>query len=140
MSVKINILDYVYDGSSNIDWTKSIVGELDVTDHSDFPLALSFQISDIKDITATSGDYSKTFKVPATKNNNQLLRNLYTANILKFDVTTGENVNSATENMPCQILVDELYSTVGTIKVTGVGGYGEKVSFYNCVFYGNNLG
>ena len=37
MSVKIQILDYVLDGSSNIDWTKSIVGELDVTDHSEFP-------------------------------------------------------------------------------------------------------
>ena len=40
MSVKIEILDYVYTDSSNtvIDWDKSIVGELDITDHSDFPL------------------------------------------------------------------------------------------------------
>ena len=132
MSVKIQILDYVLDGSSNIDWTKSIVGELDVTDHSDFPLAMTFQISDIKDITATSGDYSKTFKVPATKNNNNLLKHLYTPN--------SSNTNSATQNKSCRILVNDLYSLVGLIKVTGVGGYGEKASFYNCVFYGNNLG
>lgn len=52
----------------------SIVGELDITDHSDFPLAITLQTSDIKDITSTSGDYSKTFKIPATKNNNKLLR------------------------------------------------------------------
>ena len=94
MSVKIQILDYVLDGSSNIDWTKSIVGELDVTDHSEFPLAMTFQISDIKDITATSGDYSKTFKIPATKNNNNLLKHLYTPN--------SSNTNSATQNKSCQ--------------------------------------
>ena len=73
MSVKIEILDYVYTDATNtvIDWDNSIVGELDITDHSDFPLAVTFQISDFKDITSTSGDYSKTFKIPATKNNNQ---------------------------------------------------------------------
>ena len=114
-----------------IDWTKSIVGELDVTDHSEFPLAMTFQISDIKDITSTSGDYSKTFKIPATKNNNNLLKHLYTAN--------SSNTNIATENKPCEILVNDLYSLIGTIKVTGIGGYGEKASYYNCVFYGSNL-
>ena len=131
MSVKIEILDYVLDGSSNIDWTKSIVGELDVTDHSEFPLALTFQISDIKDITSTSGDYSKTFKIPATKHNNNLLKHLYIPN--------SSNTNSATQNKPCRISVNNLQSLVGLIKVTGIGGYGENASYYNCVFYGNNL-
>jgi hypothetical protein len=41
MSVKIEILDYVYTDSTNtvIDWDNSVVGDLDITDHSDFPLA-----------------------------------------------------------------------------------------------------
>src|SRR5210317_1583913 len=112
MSVKIEILDYVLDGSSNIDWTKSIVGELDVTDHSEFPLALTFQISDLKDITSTSGDYSKTFKIPATKHNNNLLKHLYIPN--------SSNTNSATQNKPCRISVNNLQSLVGLIKVTGI--------------------
>lgn len=43
------------------------MGELDVTSHSDFPLALTFQIEDIQELTSTSGDYSKTFRIPATK-------------------------------------------------------------------------
>ena len=83
MSVKIEILDYVHTDNTKtvIDWEKSVVGELDVTDHSDFPLAMTFQISDIKDLTSTSGDYSKTFKIPATKNNNNLLKHLYIPNI-----------------------------------------------------------
>jgi hypothetical protein len=114
-----------------IDWENSVVGELDITDHTNFPLAMTFQISDFKDITSTSGDYSKTFKIPATKNNNQIFKNLYIANI---DVD-----NNVTARKKCRILVDNLYSTLGLIKVNGVSGYGENASHYDCVFFGNNL-
>lgn len=130
MSVKIEILDYQYNGS-NINWEKSVIGELDVTDHSDFPLAMTFQISDVKDLTSTSGDYSKTFKIPATKNNNKLLKHSYIANI-----DTDVNL---TENKKCRILINNLYSLKGLIKITGIGGYGETPSYYNCVFFGNNI-
>jgi len=116
---------------TGIDWDKSIVGELDVSDHSDFPLALTFQISDFKDLTSTSGDYSKTFKIPATKNNNNILKNLYIPNI-SVD-------NKVTEKKSCRILFNNLYSLVGLIQVDGVGGYGETPSHYNCVFFGSNL-
>jgi len=133
MSVKIEILDYIYTDSTNtaIDWNNSVVGELDVTDHSDFPLAMTFQISDIKDLTSTSGDYSKTFKIPATKNNNKLLKNPYIPNI-----DTEVSIN---ENKKCRILVNNLFSIIGLIKITGVSGYGETPSHYDCVFFGNNL-
>jgi len=116
---------------TGIDWENSVVGELDVTDHSDFPLAMTFQISDFKDLTSTSGDYSKTFKIPATKNNNQIFKNLYIANI---DVD-----NKVTAKKQCRILVNNLYSKVGLIQVNSVSGYGEKPSHYECVFFGNNL-
>jgi len=116
---------------SDINWDESVVGELDVTDHSDFPLAMTFQISDIKDLTSTSGDYSKTFKIPATKNNNKLLKHTYTPNI-----DTDVNL---TENKKCRILINNLFSVKGLIKVTGVGGYGETPSYYDCVFFGSNL-
>ena len=133
MSVKIEILDYVYTDSTNtvIDWDNSVVGDLDITDHSDFPLALTFQISDFKDLTSTSGDYSKTFKIPATKNNNNILKHLYIPNI-SVD-------NTVTDKKSCRILFNNLYSLVGLIQVDGVGGYGETPSYYNCVFFGSNL-
>ena len=114
-----------------VDWDKSIVGELDVTEHSDFPLALTFQVSDIKDLTSTSGDYSKTFKVPATKNNNQLLKHIYIPNSITDNKVTGMK--------SCRIIVNGLNSLIGLIQVTGVVGYGEKASYYNCTFFGNNL-
>ena len=133
MSVKIEILDYVYTDSTKtvVDWDNSIVGELDVSDHSDFPLALTFQISDFKDLTSTSGDYSKTFKIPATKNNNNLLKHLYTPNV--------NTANQITERKTCRIISGGLYTQLGLISITGVGGYGEVPSSYSAVFYGNNI-
>ena len=77
--VRLQLLDYIYDGA-DLDWNKSVVGELDVTSHSEFPLALTFTIADIKDINARKGSFSKTFKIPATKNNNRLYKSIYKAN------------------------------------------------------------
>ena len=114
-----------------IDWEESIVGELEVTDHTDFPMAMTFQISDFKDLTSTSGDYSKTFRIPATKNNNSLLKNIFIPNVITD--------NKVTEKKACRILFNNLYSLVGLIQVDGLGGYGEKASYYNCVFFGSNL-
>ena len=116
---------------SGIDWENSVAGELDVTDHSDFPLSLTFQISDIRDLTSSSGDYSKSFKIPATKNNNNILHHIYDAKVGKV---------LATIKKPCRILVDNLYSLVGSITVKGIGLYGEAPDYYDCVFFGSNLG
>ena len=131
-NIKIsNVALYNNTIGDSIDWDNSVVGELDVTDHSDFPLAMTFQISDFKDLTSTSGNYSKTFKIPATKNNNNILKQLYIPNI---------NVdNKLTEQKPCRLLFNNLYSLVGLLQIDGVGGYGEKASYYNCVFFGSNL-
>ena len=126
-----NISSISITDASAVDWDASVVGELDVTDHSDFPLAMTFQISDFKDLTSTSGDYSKTFKFPATKNNNNILKHLYIPNI--------NSDNDVTERKPCRIMMGDAYTLLGLIRITGTGGYGEVPSYYSGVFYGNNL-
>jgi|TARA_Y100000004_G_scaffold110114_1_gene123533 hypothetical protein len=118
----------VFDTLDNLN---SVVGELDITNNEDFPLAMTFQISDINEITSTSGNYSKTFKVPATKNNNKLLKNIYNPNI-KTDTDLYQDKR-------CRIIVNDLFSLNGIIRVTGVGGLGATPTHYNCVFYGDNL-
>lgn len=128
-NVTIELLDYVYDGS-NIDWDKSVVGTLDVTSHSEFPLALTFAIADIKDINARKGSFSKTFKIPATKNNNQLYKSIY----LVKSTTTNNLLNKK----PCRILINNLYSIQGLLELTSVGGY-DNPQYYSCVFFGNNI-
>ena len=129
-NITIELLDYVYDGSS-IDWDKSVVGELEVSSHSDFPLAITFSISDIRDINARKGSFSKTFKIPATKNNNQLYKSVYIVNS-----TTTNNLSS---KKPCRILINNLYSITGLLQLKSVG-LSDKPQFYSCVFYGDNVG
>lgn len=114
-----------------INWTKSIVGELDVTSHEDFPLALTFAISDIKNIDARSGVYSKTFKIPATKHNNKLLKNIFVIN--------SHINNNILGKKRCRITLNGLPALEGLIKITGNTGYGRNPSNYSCVFFGNNL-
>ena len=92
---------------------------------------MTFQISDIKEITSTSGNYSKTFKVPATKNNNKLLKNIYNPNI--------KTETDLYQDKRCRIIVNDLFSLNGIIRVTGVGGLGKTPTHYNCVFYGDNI-
>ena len=116
---------------TEVSWDQSVVGELDVGNHVDFPLSLTFQISDIKQITSTSGTFSKTFKIPATKHNNRILKNFY-------DSKSNFDANLSTFKK-CRILVNNLYSLDGLLKITGAGGYGTKPSFYDCVFFGNNM-
>jgi len=118
--------------NTTVDLTESLIGELDVTDHTEFPLSLTFQISEIQKVTSTTGDYSKSFKIPATKNNNKILNNIYIPNLKRDSI--------AVENKKCRITIGNLFSLTGVIKVTGIGGYGEDSSYYECVFYGNNLG
>ena len=128
-NVTIELLDYVYDGSS-IDWDKSVVGTLDVTSHSEFPLALTFAISDIKDINSRKGTFSKTFKIPATKNNNQLYKSIY--------LVKSTSDNNLLNKKPCRIVINNLYSINGLLELTSIGGY-DNPQYYSCVFFGNNI-
>ena len=115
---------------TGIDWDNSIVGELDVTNHSEFPLALTFAISDIRKTDANSGSFSKTFKIPATKNNNQLLKSIYVSNAV--------NESNVLNKLKCRIITDDLYSLSGSLKITAIGQV-DKPSYYSVVFYGSNL-
>ena len=115
---------------TEVDINKSIIGELDVSSHSDFPLALTFNIADYKDIEARKGSFSKTFIIPATGNNNSLLKNLYVPN----STFSG---NPITEQKKCRIIIGRLYSIKGVLKISSVTT--EKYpSSYSCVFYGDN--
>ena len=127
--VTIEILDYVYEaGTINLD--SSILGTLDVTSHSEFPLALTFTISDIKDINARKGSFSKTFKIPATKNNNRIYKNVYLSNSTStINVLNKKN---------CRILVNNIFAIEGLLQLNAIGGV-DKPEHYSCVFYGDNI-
>tara|TARA_R110002051_G_scaffold105182_1_gene178032 strand:+ start:2944 stop:5982 length:3039 start_codon:yes stop_codon:yes gene_type:complete len=117
--------------ASSIDFSKSIVGSLDIANSVDFPLALTFAVSDIRKLDARTGTYSKTFNIPATKNNNNIFRGAY------HEGSYIEGNKISTEKT-CRILVDNNYSITGKIQVTAIGK-SSSPSYYSCVFYGNNV-
>ena len=56
-------------------------------------MALTFTIADIRNITARKGSFSKTFKIPATKNNNQIYKSVYLANSYTTNnITSKKNI------------------------------------------------
>lgn len=68
----------IYEGATKL-------GAIQITDSDSFPLALSKSVSDVNDISSRKGTFSKTFVVPATTNNNKILKYIYNANV----TTTG---------------------------------------------------
>ena len=59
---------------------------------------------------------------------------------INVDPLTGGHGVDVTNKLRCRINVDGLLTLTGILKVTGVGGYGENASYYNCIFLGNNIG
>lgn len=108
---------------------KNVIGELDITNSEDFPLAITYAISDGNDIEAKFGDYSKSFDVPATKNNNKLLEHVGNAQIID-----SKNMYGLKD---CRILVGEIEFFTGKIQVGGVTQQ-SSIDSYNCTVYGGN--
>lgn len=117
-----------------VDFNKSVLGRLDIGNSDDFPLAVTFGIIDVRNLQERTGTYSKTFNIPATKNNNQILKALYR----EGSFTDGA---SLTGRMPCRISLDSLNSIFGKLQITKVGNMSRRqfVSYYSCVFYGDNV-
>ena len=121
--------------ASSINFNYSVMGTLDVGNHHEFPLALTFSISELRDITSRSGTYSKTFKIPATKNNNKIYKAAYITNSIYGGANSTLSISTLKN---CRILVDDLYSIVGQLQLTAVGS-SSSPEYYSCVFYGNNV-
>jgi hypothetical protein len=110
----------------------AVTGALDCSTTEDFPLALTFQINDPDNIDARKGAYSKTFEIPATANNNQ---------IFKFFNISNSTLNEAPlfDKIECRIVIDNLFSITGLLKVQDVIRQNNKPMAYSCAFFGDNL-
>jgi len=114
-----------------INWNESVIGDLDVGDSDDFPLAVNFSISEARDLNSRTGTYSKTFKIPATKNNNRVLKRSY---------YTGSKIpnNNINNRKSGRIVVNDNFILTGLLQITAIGS-ASKPLYYSCVFYGNNV-
>lgn len=109
----------------------NIVGDIELTDSENFPLSLSYAVSDGENLESRFGDYSKTFEIPATKNNNQLLSHVFNVKSVNTkDITGLKN---------CRVLVGDTEFFRGRIKINGTSQTSTPNS-YSATIYGGNYG
>lgn len=112
------------------DFTDNILGDLDITSSDNFPLSLNFQNFDVRDFNSRNGSFSKTFKIPATRNNNKLFNHIY---------RDGHAlVKDTIKQIPSTIYSDNIPIIVGKIRVTQIIK-DTSVQEYECIFLGDNM-
>tara|TARA_R100001530_G_scaffold67247_1_gene47961 strand:- start:1579 stop:4626 length:3048 start_codon:yes stop_codon:yes gene_type:complete len=114
-----------------LDYDNSVLGTLDITDSENFPLAISYLVSDGRDLDSRFGDFSKSFDIPATKNNNKLFDNIYNAKI--------DDVKDIVGLKDCRILIDSVDFFNGKIQIKGSRQSSRPLS-YSCTIFGGNYG
>lgn len=102
-------------------------GELDVAETVSVPI--TFNIGDIRDLTARKGTFSKTIVLDGTKNNNELLGHYYDVNIQAgtFNINTLTKCQLIQNGVP--ILDEALLQLVSVNKVQSNNSYEDEVSY-----------
>ena len=111
-----------------IDNTNNVLGDLDLANFKDFPLALTKGIVNLDNLKARTGTYSKTFKVPNTKNNSNLLSNV-------DNINSKKNYRDALGRKPCVIIVDNNQNDSGFLQVSK----SINKDYFELIFFGNNI-
>ena len=106
-----------------------VEGELDIENPTSFPVALTYSIKDIQDITKSKGSFSKTFKIPATAHNNHVLQNIFSDSF--YDSF------AYIENKQSKIFVDGSLIMEGKFKIKATI-QDEVPKEYECVVFGEN--
>ena len=112
------------------DTDNSVLGAVDIGKDEDFPFTLTKKLASLKDISKRGGSYSKTFKVPATKENNKLLHYLYSSN--------QKVVKGLKQRKTANVLVDGKIIERGYVKITNIETK-NKTDYYSMSFFGDNV-
>ena len=108
-----------------------INGTLDMYDVTKFPLALNYGIKNIKNITETTGSYSKTIKIPATKNNNKVLKNIGYDNTIEYESLLDNSIE-------CRVTQNTNVLIVGSLQVKSIITK-ERIEEYSVTILGSNI-
>ena len=104
-----------------IDTSDNVTGILDIVSNENFPLSLTYLIADIKNLAIRSGSYSKTFNVPATKNNNKIFKHIANPNTYGDGVSTYVGYShKILERKPCIVKINKSPVLRGEIKLKNV--------------------
>ena len=92
-----------------------VEGYLDTDETTVVPL--TFSIAEIKDLSKRKGTFSKSIKIPGTKNNNILLNNYFDVNVLAGTFDINKKVNCAIIQNGITILDNAIMQLVSVDKV-----------------------
>lgn len=114
-----------------IDSSNNVLGDLELANFNDFPLAINKGIVNLDNLKERTGTFTKTFKVPNTKNNSSLLSNV-------DNINTKKDFNECLNRKPCSIIVNNSEIEKGFVQVSKVfNGY--ELESFELVFFGNNI-
>tara|TARA_R110002167_G_scaffold243035_1_gene448599 strand:+ start:1910 stop:4309 length:2400 start_codon:yes stop_codon:yes gene_type:complete len=97
--------------------------------YKDESVEINSSVLDISDITKNTGDYTKTFTVPASKINNRIFKHWYDANI--------DNSFDARTKVDGEIHLDGIVFKIGRFRLTRVNVKKNKPDSYTINFFGN---
>jgi hypothetical protein len=102
-------------------------GVLDVSEKTNFPI--TFNVGDVRDLSARKGTFSKTITLEGTKNNHELLGHYYDVNIQagSFNINTLTRCQVIQDGVP--ILDDALLQLVSVNKSQYTNAYEEEVNY-----------
>lgn len=108
-----------------------IQGTLDLYASTNFPLAINYGIKNILNIGETTGSYSRTLKIPATKNNNKVLKNIGFDSAINFESLLDNSIQ-------CRISLNNNILLIGSLQVKSITTF-EKITEYSITILGTNI-
>lgn len=110
----------------NGDSSGNTIGQINL--HTTEPISLTYSISDIKDISKTNSTFSKTFNVPADKNNNKLFNHIFNIN--------SDSTFDPTKKVQSFLLVDTMPVFFGALQLTKIKVKNKVPVDYEVILYG----
>ncbi len=106
--------------------------------YKDESITLTQSIQDIKDISKIFTDFTRTFSVPASKNNNKIFKHFYNFHIRTFNSSTGEyEFYDARKKKEAELFVNYKPFKQGKVKFEGVTLKNNEPYTYKLTFFGN---
>lgn len=106
-----------------------VIGVLDLMKGGDLPIAMNFQVKDINNLDENTAAFTKTFDIPATRHNNKVLEECFTANLVEYQKFVGDRIK-------CNVKVNGLTVLQGSFQVTSIMEK-DKVIGYTCTVLGD---
>ncbi len=106
--------------------------------YKDESITLTQSIQDIKDISKIFTDFTRTFNVPASKDNNKIFKHFYNFHIKTYNEKTGDfEPYDARKKKSAELFLNYKPFKEGKIKFEGVALKNNEPHSYKVTFFGN---